>query len=681
MKKIRISILMILMLLLLLFTSEKVDASENTVIDRVHIELDVPVNGVALKKSARVYEFVDSKNMEMKEANTASKVYDIYWYKTTEPGKVLADGYKAKLGESYLVTVVLQEKDGYEFIDNLYTKNNLLNGKSADVFIGAKPNGDEVWLFESTLTTIPAANGKPVVVVKDMELAPYEGNPMEIVIDVTNATNVKYQWQIVYGDDDGWSGEVDLDDNAAYRGTKTDHFKIHSYFGDTFDEDLNFAKIQCKVTSDNGTAYSQQVWYTLRDRQMVNGFSLTGLNEPKIGETPDYNINSADSSKYYVKKVIWYGPKTTDGTYPEMSGNSTFKAGEYSCKIIVSTTDSYKIDDSYYGSVNGKKYVMTVVHGKDSIPYGPDSYYVNVPFTVSEISLDRLSAIVADPAVGVLPGNAISDTKGVVAAETEWSKVDSRGRYIELKEGETFEAGTTYRCSVCMQLETGYTFAPIFESYINGKAAKVGMLKGEDYRWIEYHFVVEKEDTDEPDVPDIPVNPFTDVKESDYFYEPVLWAVENGITAGLTDTVFGPDNSCTRAQAVTFMWRNAGEPEPKSNNNPFVDVKENAYYYKAVLWAVENGITSGKTATTFCPKENCTRAQIVTFLWRSEGKEMIVRNNPFSDVKESDYYYNAVLWAVENGITSGKTATTFGPKEDCTRAQIVTFLYRNAFGD
>ena len=141
--------------------------------------------------------------------------------------------------------------------------------------------------------------------------------------------------------------------------------------------------------------------------------------------------------------------------------------------------------------------------------------------------------------------------------------------------------------------------------------------------------------------------------------------------------MFSPGAGCTRAQVVTFLWRAAGEPQPKSENNPFADVQKGQYYYKAVLWAVEKGITTGTSPTTFRPDQTCTRGQIVTFLWRYFGEpEPKTGNNPFEDVKDSDYFYKAVLWAVENGITTGTTATTFRPEQTCTRAQIVTFLYR-----
>lgn len=173
--------------------------------------------------------------------------------------------------------------------------------------------------------------------------------------------------------------------------------------------------------------------------------------------------------------------------------------------------------------------------------------------------------------------------------------------------------------------------------------------------------------------------PFTDVDADDYFYDAVLWAVQEKITTGMTDTLFGPEESCTRAQMVTFLWRAAGEPEVKDAENPFTDVKSSDYYYDAVLWAVEQGITNGMTATTFGPEVTVTRDQTVTFLWRAAGKPLAENaQNPFTDVKEGAYYYDAVLWAVEQKITTGMSATTFGPEEDCTRGQIVTFLYRSA---
>jgi len=165
--------------------------------------------------------------------------------------------------------------------------------------------------------------------------------------------------------------------------------------------------------------------------------------------------------------------------------------------------------------------------------------------------------------------------------------------------------------------------------------------------------------------------PFTDVSPSKYYYEPVIWAVENGITTGTTATTFEPNKACTRWQVVTFLWRAAGCPEPTITTHSFTDVSAGN---KAVLWAVEQGITSGTTETTFSPDETCNRWQIVTFLWRFAGcPEPTATGHSFTDVSANN---KAVLWAVENGITNGKNATTFAPNDPCTRGQVVTFLYR-----
>ena len=169
---------------------------------------------------------------------------------------------------------------------------------------------------------------------------------------------------------------------------------------------------------------------------------------------------------------------------------------------------------------------------------------------------------------------------------------------------------------------------------------------------------------------------FVDVATGSYYEDAVDWAVGNGITQGTDATHFSPDGICTRAQAVTFLWRAAGSPKPETRTMPFTDIPAGSYYYDAVLWAVENGITKGTSDTTFSPNMTCTRAQIVALLWRSEKSPAAGSRNLFADVKSSAYYADAVLWAAKEDITKGTTNTTFSPNTDCTRAQIVTFLWR-----
>ena len=179
------------------------------------------------------------------------------------------------------------------------------------------------------------------------------------------------------------------------------------------------------------------------------------------------------------------------------------------------------------------------------------------------------------------------------------------------------------------------------------------------------------------------VNPFSDVTENKYYYDAVLWAYYHDpqIAGGVDETHFGVNDICSREQALTFLWKAKGAPEPASSVNPFTDVNEAKYYYKAVLWAVENKVTGGAGTDRFGIGEPCTREQAMTFLWEVCGSPEPAKNdNPFKDVIEGKYYSKAVLWAVEQGITGGVSDDRFGVGDPCTRAQIVTFLYK-AFSD
>ena len=171
-------------------------------------------------------------------------------------------------------------------------------------------------------------------------------------------------------------------------------------------------------------------------------------------------------------------------------------------------------------------------------------------------------------------------------------------------------------------------------------------------------------------------NPFLDVNETHFFHDSVIWAYENGITGGVDDTHFGPAGVCNRAQVVTFLWSAAGKPAPTRTENPFTDVPDGSWYTDAVLWAFENGITAGADDTHFNPGGVCNRAQVVTFLWNAEGAPApTLQENPFRDVPAGSWYAAPVLWAFENGITAGTSATTFNPGGQCLRAQVVAFLY------
>lgn len=169
---------------------------------------------------------------------------------------------------------------------------------------------------------------------------------------------------------------------------------------------------------------------------------------------------------------------------------------------------------------------------------------------------------------------------------------------------------------------------------------------------------------------------FTDVPSGAYYFDAVAWAVKKGVTSGVSATMFSPDSNCTRAQIVTFLWRAAGSPV-MGGNCQFTDVASGSYYYDAVQWAIVQGITAGTSATTFRPDATCTRGQAVTFMYRAAGSPVVGESSAFADVSGDAYYTNAVQWAVSKGVTAGTSTTTFSPDSNCTRAQIVSFLYRD----
>ena len=229
----------------------------------------------------------------------------------------------------------------------------------------------------------------------------------------------------------------------------------------------------------------------------------------------------------------------------------------------------------------------------------------------------------------------------------------------------TKDSGTTIDLAAYKPTRAGYTFAGWFSDKALTKAVTSVKLTANTTvyaKWTQNGGTAE--------------NPFVDVKEGAYYYDAVLWAVEQKITSGTSATTFSPDASCTRAQMVTFLWRAAGSPKVENGKNPFADVKADAYYYDAVLWAVEKGVTSGTSATTFSPDATVTRGQTVTFLYRNAGSPEVSGTMPFTDVEADAYYAKAVQWAVQQKITTGTSETTFSPMSDCTRGQIVTFLYR-----
>ena len=228
-------------------------------------------------------------------------------------------------------------------------------------------------------------------------------------------------------------------------------------------------------------------------------------------------------------------------------------------------------------------------------------------------------------------------------------------KYVETvtKPTCTEKGYTTYTCSVCGDSYKGSYTDALGHSYVGGSCTRCG-ASDPNYK---------------------PAVSFIDVPETAYYYKPVQWAIENGITEGVGGNRFDPNGQCTRGQVVTFLWRAAGKPIV-STNVSFSDVQPGAFYYEAVKWAVANGITTGVGGNRFAPNDSCTRGQVVTFLHRAENSPSVSSVSSFTDVPATAFYYNAVNWAVANGITNGTGNGRFSPNDTCTRAQVVTFLYR-----
>ena len=378
----------------------------------------------------------------------------------------------------------------------------------------------------------------------------------------------------------------------------------------------------------------------------INGVTVSF----KDGDKPVFTGKVPDGANYAFRCEWWELDSKTGlvSTEPEWGGEiyenkiTAFEAGK---------TYHYGVYVVTYGDVGNVRYV-----------FGPDTKLkINGEF----VNYKRYEGDMSDGSDGtmwVLTDLTMTPEAGGVTPSEKYTITYTDGvdgEEIFPDQSYTAEAGQPTPAFSGTPTRTGYTFA--------GWDREIpGTMPAEN---LTIRAVWEK-------VP-APSSSFTDITPGAYYEKAVAWAVDNGITNGTSDTTFSPNDACNRSQLVTFLWRMAGKPKAQERNNPFTDVKEGTFYYEAVLWAAEQGITTGKTATTFCPDETCTRGQAITFLWRYAGKPAPQnQTRQFTDVAAGSFCDQAVLWAVKNGITNGKSAAIFDPTGKCTRAQAVTFLYR-----
>ena len=421
---------------------------------------------------------------------------------------------------------------------------------------------------------------------------------------------------------------ITLTANAAPSGKVFDKWVVES-------GDITLADASSATTTFTMSAGAVSVKATYKDKTGLA--SITNANvtvtAPVKGGTPA-NAATADT-QYTVANTSW-----------EPVPGSTFAASTvYSVVVTLEAKEGYQFTDSTVFTINGNSAKIVTRSDEEA----------KISFTF--------------PATASTSSGTSGGGGGGVS--TYAITVESAKNGDVTSSHKSAAKGTTVTLTV--EPDKGYTLETITATDASGNKLKLTEKDGK-YTFTMTASKVTVKATFMED--NSMLNFFVDVPADAYYFDAVLWAAEEGITGGVDATHFAPNATCTRAQAVTFLWRAAGSPAPKSSDMPFTDVAEGSYYYDAVLWAVENGITKGTSDTTFTPNAKCTRAQIVTFLWRSQKSPASDSVNPFTDVAADAYYSSAVLWAVENGITAGTTATTFSPNNDCTRAQIVTFLFR-----
>lgn len=418
------------------------------------------------------------------------------------------------------------------------------------------------------------------------------------------------------------------------------------------------------------------------------GSTSGGRMEYRLGNTGDYSaeVPTATNAGTYT---VWYkvvGDDTHDSVAEQSFSVSIAKAK------VTATAKSYAIQTGdkapdLAAPVLGEHYTVDGLFGGDTLggtaalTYEKDGTPVT-PDTSAAGSYDIGLSGVTEPMGGNYEPLVLKNGTLTISARPSsgGSSSSSKPTYpvssSSVKNGSvsfsTRSASKGSTVTITVKPDKGYELASLMVRDSNGNPIAVTPKTADTYTFIMPSGNVSVEPIFAP----IKAQPeFKDVASDSYYYEAVQWAVENGITEGTSATTFSPGASCTRAQMVTFLWRAAGSPAPKSAANPFKDINKNDYYYSAILWSVENGITSGTGADTFSPGATVTRGQTVTFLHRAAGSPL-AGSSAFSDVAADAYYAKAVAWANKNGITSGTGSDKFSPDADCTRGQIVTLLYR-----
>lgn len=409
-----------------------------------------------------------------------------------------------------------------------------------------------------------------------------------------------------------------------------------------------------------------------------------GEPEPESLESPFYDVSESDP---FYKAVLWCREQellngiTEDSFVPFMSITRAqaattlhYFAAWWGLSEEVSGTQLPYVDvetNTFYYEAVVWCYENGMITGADSEYFYP---HQKNECTHYSISLGSREPTCTEP--GCSRGQICDLCGDIVSYEDE---IPALGHTLEfqfrMEPGCETEGYDVYHCTVCQEVVLE-TLPAAGHSWDNGW---VETMPTPDSEGVRIHDCLYCSATGWSQIPsDCPLasTHFIDLDKSRFYYEPVLWAVQFDITSGVDSTHFKPESSCTRAQVVTFLWRAMGCPAPQGEQNPFTDVSKDRFYYQAVLWATEAGITKGVDSTRFAPDQTVTRGQFVTFLWRLFGEPETTDVLGFADVSKGHFYYDAVLWAADCGITEGVYPTHFAPEGKCTRGQVVTFLYR-----
>ena len=418
------------------------------------------------------------------------------------------------------------------------------------------------------------------------------------------------------------------------------------------------------VKNENSSATSVKVEMTVESKSAteVNSADKTNIEATASGKTLEYLDIKVTKTVDGTDSAITMTANMMEIVIPyDMTGKSNITVYRNHGSSATAFTPLNALPGS--GAVDGTYYLDTANHL---------IYVYTQKFSTYAIGYNTQSGGGSGSGGSSSGGGSSSSSGGSSSGNSSTISTPSAKNGTVSVSPKSASKGTTV--TVTVTPDKGYVLETLTVTDASGKKLDLKNLGSGKYSFTMPASKVEVKATFMED--NTMLNYFVDVPASAYYYDAVLWAAEQGITGGTDATHFSPDGVCTRAQAVTFLWRAAGSPAPSTTAMPFTDVAADSYYYNAVLWAMENGITVGTSSTTFSPDLKCSRAHIMTFLWRSEKSPAAGSVNPFTDVSADAYYADAVLWAVKESVTNGTSSATFSPDADCTRAQIVTFIYR-----